>query len=211
MPAVPSQDRTNYTPKENIIDIDSILITEIQVKNDLTAFTRLMNKYKKVIFNFCLRYTGNREDAEDAAQEVFIKLYKNINSFRGDSKFSTWLYRLTVNTCLNYLRWRKTKRAEEMIGIHNDDTDEEMSSLEIKDPADDPEKILINKELGEVIRKSIFKLKKRQKTVLILKDFMGKSYEEISAIMEINIGTVKSTLSRGRLNVANQIKEYYKR
>lgn len=198
------------TDTGDIIDIDAGLIHDLQDKSDMAAFTQLMNKYKRTVFGFCFRYTGNREDAEDVSQEIFIKVFRNIRSFRGDSKFSTWLYRLTVNTCLNHARWRKYARTRELVIIPADENEEENQAAEVRGHSADPEQALLNKELGMIIRKAVVRLKDKQRSVLILKDFQGRSYEEIAAIMKMNPGTVKSALSRGRLIVAKQIKEYYK-
>ena len=100
------------------------------------------------------------------------------------------------------------KRIKEMVRIHGDEKEEPGGPLKIPDASADPERMLLNEELGSIIHKAIIRLKDTQRSVLILKDFQDKSYEEIAAIMHMNPGTVKSTLSRGRLNVAKQIKEY---
>jgi RNA polymerase sigma-70 factor (ECF subfamily) len=197
-------------PSEAVIDIDCQMVESVKNENDLTAFTKLMNKYKKRVFNFCLRYTGSSDDADDIAQEVFIKVYKNISGFRGESSFSTWLFRITANTCKNNLRWRKSRKMDELLRINNTSVDDNDSSVQISDTKLNPEEILDNKELQSVINDAVRKLKSKQRTAIILKDFMGKSYDEIAQIMKVNIGTVKSTLSRGRLNVAKQIEDYCK-
>ena len=192
-----------------ITDIDENLIRDLKQSGDKEAFTLLMNKYKKPVLNFCFRYCGNLEDAEDISQDVFIKVYNNIGSFRGESRFSTWLYRIIVNTCLNHRRWRISERMDKMVSMIPDENDEAME-IEVKNSTANPEQALMHKELGTIIKKSVAKLNKKQRSVLILKDFQGKSYEEIAGIMNMNPGTVKSTLSRGRLIVAQQIKDYYR-
>jgi RNA polymerase sigma-70 factor (ECF subfamily) len=194
----------------NIKDIDTNLIIDLQENGDMEAFKQIMNKYNKIIYGFCFRYTGNREDAEDLSQDVFIKVYRNISSFRRESKFSTWLYRLAVNTCLNHIRWQKHEKINEMISISPDEKKDENRQSDIRDHAANPEQEMLNKELGMIINKTVAQLNYKQRSVLILKDFQGRSYEEIAEIMNMNTGTVRSTLSRGRLNVAKQIKEYYK-
>jgi RNA polymerase sigma-70 factor (ECF subfamily) len=200
----------NYV-SDFVIDIDYELVESIKNDKDITAFTALMNKYKKRVFNFCLRYTGNNDDADDIAQDVFIKVYKNIEGFRGDSSFSTWLFRITANTCKNNSRWRKTRKMDEVMRLNNLSPDDDKdSNMQINDPNLNPAEIIDNEELKIVIGKAVQKLKPKQRTAVILKDFMGKSYDEIAQIMKTNIGTVKSTLSRGRLNVAKQIEEYCK-
>lgn len=202
----------NINPKpnndRNIIDIDLALVKELLENQDRSAFTSLMTKYKNTVYAFCFRYTGNRHDAEDVAQEVFIKVYKNIGTFRGESKFSSWLYRLTVNTCHNYVRWRKRIWIPAMVRVNRDEMSEENGSMEIRSDTANPEQLLLNRELGVIIRNAVARLKGKQRSVVILKDFLGKSYEEIASIMNMSMGTVKSTLSRGRLKVAKNIKDY---
>ena len=201
-----SKDHPHY---DVTMDIDAKLINDLKEKNDMEAFTMLMKKYKKPVLNFCFRYCGNMQDAEDISQDVFIKVFKNISSFRRESKFTTWLYRLTMNTCHNFKRHYSAERMDRMVSIAEKDERESYDSLEVKDQKPDPENELLNKELAEVIDGMICRLNKKQRSVIILKDFQGKSYEEIAEIMKMKPGTVKSALSRGRLQVAMKIKEYY--
>ena len=194
-----------------ILDPDSSLVKELQENSDMTAFIKIMNKYKSTVYNFCLKYTGNRENAEEISQDVFMKVYRNINSFRGDSKFSTWLYKITLNTCKNSERWYRKRLIRGNVSIIENDGDEENKSPVIPDRSYDPERIFLNKELGTIIHSAAGKLPVKQKAVVIMRDFLGKTYEEIASILNINIGTVKSSLARGRLNIAKQIGEYYQK
>ena len=194
-----------------ILDPDSSLVKELQENSDMTAFIKIMNKYKSTVYNFCLKYTGNRENAEEISQDVFMKVYRNINSFRGDSKFSTWLYKITLNTCKNSERWYRKRLIRGNVSINENDGDEENKNPVIPDRSYDPERILLNKELGTIIHSAAGKLPVKQKAVVIMRDFLGKTYEEIASILNINIGTVKSSLARGRLNIAKQIGEYYQK
>jgi RNA polymerase sigma-70 factor (ECF subfamily) len=177
----------------------------------MESFVELMNRYEKKVFNFCLRYLGNQEEAEEAAQDVFIKIYTKGGTFKWKSSFSTWLYSVTANTCANYSRKLKPKINKEISMHTTNESAEFESAFDPRSSEPGPDKIYQNKELGEIIRRSLSKLRQKQKSVLILKDFMGKTYEEISEILNMRVGTVKSTLSRGRLILAKEIKEYYQR
>ncbi len=210
MPSSYSHIDQDPAPYLNIKDTDTNLVIDLQENGDMEAFKQIMNKYKKIIYGFCFRYTGIREDAEDLSQDVFIKVYRNIRSFRRESKFSTWLYRLTVNACLNHIRWQKHEKINEMISLSSDEKEDENRQFDIKDDSANPEQEMLNKELGMIINKTVAQLNYKQRSILILKDFQGRSYEEIAEIMNMNTGTVRSALSRGRLNGAMQIKEYYK-
>jgi len=189
-------------------DIDALLVREIRERHDRAAFAQLVNKYQSTVFGFCYRYTGNSRDAEDIAQDIFIKVFRHIGNFRGESKFSTWLYSIMANTCASHARWVRNKRIREMETWHPVDKEGTSLSHDVPDQSGDPEKKLLNKELGSVIQQIIARLKDRQRSVVIMKDFQGKTYEEIASVMNMNLGTVRSTLSRGRLAIAKQMKEY---
>jgi RNA polymerase sigma-70 factor (ECF subfamily) len=196
---------TNHDP---FIDPDAGIVNNLKEKQDMEAFALLMKKYNKPVLNFCFRYCGNRQDAEDITQDVFIKVYHNIKSFKGKSKFTTWLFRLTINTCHNFKRHYLAERKDKMTGIATESDKEATSAWQIPHMEQDPEEALLNKELAGIIDKAISLLNKKQRTVIILKDFQGRTYEEIAGIMKMKPGTVKSTLARGRMEVARKIKAY---
>ncbi len=185
------------------------MVNDLKEKNDREALNTLMKKYKNTVFNVCFRYCGNLEDASDISQDVFIKVYRNIGSFRGKSKFSTWLYRLTLNTCHNYRRHFISERLDKMSRIAPDPDEHTLPSFILPEMVPDPEKVLLNKELSGIIDMAVSHLNKKQRSVIILRDFQGRSYEEIADILKMKTGTVKSTLARGRLQVARKIKTYY--
>lgn len=154
------------------------------------CFEQLILAYEKQVYNIAFQYLKNQESAKDVSQEIFIKVYKYINKFNEKSKFSTWLYRIAVNACLDEIRKNKhelnqvTYQIDEDINIASDDLMPEVTVLE--------------KEKKEVIYDSINQLKKEYKTFIILRDIQGFSYKEISDITQTSIGTVKSSLSRAR-------------
>ncbi len=199
----------NHGDNKHTKDIDAILIRDLLERNSNTAFSRLLNKYQGTVYSFCYRYTGNRQDAEDVAQDVFIKVFNKIESFRGESKFSTWLYSIMVNTCRNYTRWTRRTRMKEQVVFPSVEKENGSRFSNFTDQSGDPEQRLLNKELSQIIQRIISRLQDKQRSVVIMKDFQGKSYEEIAIIMNMNPGTVKSTLSRGRLTIAKQMKEYF--
>jgi len=164
---------------------------------DVRAFGKLMSKYKDQVYNYCFVYFGNSDDADDNSQEIFIKVYKKLASFKYESLFSSWLYRIMVNHCHNTYRSKVYKMRRKMSNVDN---------TEIRNGSLNPESITINKELETIIYSAINVLKGKQKTVLILRDIDGKSYEEISQIMNLNMGTVKSALARARKKVATKLK-----
>lgn len=160
------------------------------------AFEELIKQCQKKVFNIAYKMTGNYDDANELAQEAFIRAYKSINKFKGDSLFSTWIYRITTNVCLDELRKRKNQK---VISLDEDIkyNDEEVKQ-QIKDESPGPEKILEKKEINGLIRECIESLPPDYKTVIILRDIEGFSYEEISKIVNCPEGTVKSRINRAR-------------
>lgn len=172
---------------------DKELIALIK-KGDMSAFDEFTKMYQNRVVNIAYSLLSDREDALDAAQEVFIKIYRNVSGFRGDSSVSTWVFRITQNVCRDFLR--KRKAAPTVQSIDNDDEDE--PKLEIADETDSPEQVSEKNERVRVLRRAISELEENQRTVLTLFDIEGMSYEEISCIVKCPIGTVKSRLYRAR-------------
>mgnify|MGYP001290367584 CR=1 FL=1 len=160
---------------------------------NLEAFEQLILQYEKRIYNFCYRMTNNQEDAEDLAQEIFIKVYKNLNSFKGNSKFSTWIYRIAYNTCVD--KYRKKKVTTVSLTLNNDEEEKEID-LPSNDPL--PEERVVSREEYDVVCECISALKPEYKTVVVLRDIQNYTYDEIAEILNVPLGTVKSHISRGR-------------
>lgn len=173
------------------------------VKGDINAFEILIDKYQKRSYNIALKMLKNPDDAKDVSQEAFIKIFKYINKFNFKSSFSTWMYRIVVNTCIDYIKKNKnTYSLDNPIKYEGGEI-----KREIKDDSKNPEDIYDKEMTKELVHKSIDKLDEIHKTVIILRDIEGFSYKEISEILEVSIGTVKSRIKRGRDNLRNIIKE----
>ena len=175
-------------------------------KGDHEAFTIIVKKYKDRVFNTAIRYLGNFAIAEELTQEVFITVFRKIGTFQGKSKFSTWLYRITVNHAKNrigYLSRRGYYRNDELQEyIVGDD------SIDIIPRTTNPGDYTEDRELMGVLFEKLSKLKIKDREIIILKEFEGLNYEEISQILNINIGTVKSRLSRARLRLKTLLTDY---
>jgi RNA polymerase sigma-70 factor (ECF subfamily) len=158
-------------------------------------FDELVDQYQNKIYNIAFRMVGNTEDAMDITQEVFIKIFRTIKSFKGKASLSTWIYRIAVNTCLDQLRKRKNVKVSYM-----EDTKAE-TQLPLNDiymNKENPEKLYERSELRKVIQKTILSLSDDHRTVIILRDINGFTYEEIADILKCPMGTVKSKLCRAR-------------
>ena len=174
---------------------------------DRHAFDELVLCYQNRVFNLCYRFLGEREEANDCAQEAFVKAFKSLKSFRFDSAFATWLYSITVNTCKNRLKsadYRYRKRSVSIDGASG--KDDRSSSLEIEDTAPSPFTQLAEKEMESLLQRAIEDLPQDARTVVILRDVEGLSYEEIARITGYNLGTVKSRLARSRQQLREMLK-----
>jgi len=177
---------------------DFILIKAF-LAGDNTAFDKLVLNYQTRVFNTCYRILGNYEDANDSAQDVFVKVFRSLNKFRFRSSFSTWIYRIAINTCRNKLRSAGYRHRMKTLRLDQTVNQEDGSySLEIGDDKRTPEKELTRKEKWILIQQAIDSLPESQKTVVILRDIDGFTYEEIASITGLNPGTVKSKLARAR-------------
>lgn len=169
------------------------IIAEAQQGKE-SAFAQLVELHQKKVYNLAYRMTGNHEDAMDVSQEAFLKAWKALPNFKGDSSFSTWMYRLTTNAAIDFLRKQKPK--DSLTSTY--EADEEGTELQIPDTSISPETALMHKELGEFIQEGMSKLPSHQKEVLILREMEGLSYQEISSTLAVDLGTVKSRIARAR-------------
>lgn len=174
-------------------------------KGDVSAFEHLISLYDKKVYNIALRMLGNKDDASELAQEVFIRIFKSIKKFRGESLLSTWVYRITTNMCLDELRRRKKASfvyIDEGVSFND-------SELELQLPTDapGPQETVERIELKTAIEKALHILSEEQRMVIVLRDIQGFSYKEIARILRIPSGTVKSRVSRARTALKKVLQE----
>ena len=163
---------------------------------DTAAFEQLMLDNQDRVYTLCLRMTGNREDALDLAQEPFLNAWRGLSSFQGNSSFSTWVYRLASNACIDFLRKRKRRQQGE--SPHSLD-DEEAPLPEPADPRGSPEEELERRELRRAVERGLQALPDHHRQVLVMRELSGMSYQEIGAVLDLDLGTVKSRIARARL------------
>lgn len=169
-------------------------IIEKVLGGDANAFEELVLKYEKTVYNLALRMVGDRDDAFDMTQEAFIKAYGSLSSFRGDSKFSVWIYRITTNVCLDFLR-SKSRKQQVSLTVSDDDED---AQLDIPDPSSTPEQQLIKKISMQSVEEGLKTLPDKQRQILVMRELGGMSYAEIGAALSLEEGTVKSRIFRAR-------------
>lgn len=170
------------------------LVQRVQ-SGELDAFEDLVRAHEKTVYNLALRMTGNPQDAEDMAQEAFLKAYRSLPDFRGESKFSVWLYRIVSNVCLDHLRKQSRRPAS---SLTREDEDGEEQQLEVPDESQSPERLLEQKLTREAVQRGLAELPGEQRQILLLREVRGMSYEEIAETLGLEAGTVKSRIFRAR-------------
>jgi RNA polymerase sigma-70 factor (ECF subfamily) len=182
--------------------LDAELIDQARL-GDKHAFDQLVQKYQFKILKLVNRYVKDPSEAMDVTQESFIKAYRAIHRFRGESAFYTWLYRIAINTAKNHAIMQSRRLIE--MNIEVIDMDQSLAKMNLKDYSA-PEKILLDVEIEDVINEVIQHLPKELKTAVTLRDLEGKSYDEISGIMGCPVGTVRSRIFRAREAIERRIR-----
>lgn len=166
---------------------------------DVNAFEQLVVENQKSVYNLALKIMKNESDALDVSQDVFLKAYTNLENFRGDSRFSVWLYRLAYNACIDASRKSK---AGMNISLTVQDEDSESAELDLTDNKPLPEEETERRETQREVQSAIQELPEDQRKIIVMREFSDMAYEDIAASLGISVGTVKSRLSRARKNLA---------
>ncbi len=171
-------------------------IVKKALSGHMDAYETLVLIYEKLVYNICLRYSLSAEDSQDVTQEVFLKMWRSLPSFKWESSFNTWMFRIAQNSCLDHLR--KLGREHTVSLTYEDDEDGAIKESELIDPAPEPSEQLERSEKIELLHKAIENLPPVWREVLILRDIEGYSYAQISDMLGIEEGTLKSRLHRAR-------------
>jgi len=169
---------------------DNFLIKQA-IRGDAYAFEQLMRKHESRMYSVAIRMCGNREDAQDCVQDAMLRIYRALDRFKGQSSFSTWVYRITMNTCLDELRRRKVRASTSLDTLLE-------SGWSPTDETDTPERHAIDAERRKALSGAIQSLPEDMRSAIVLREMQGLSYEEISDVLSVNVGTIKSRISRGR-------------
>ena len=164
-------------------------------RGDPDAFGQLVLAHQDKVYSLAFHLVRDREEAADLAQEAFLKAWRNLESFQGESSFSTWMHRLTTNVCLDWLRKQNRRRQVEPV-VSLDD--EESGWTEPADPGQDPQASVEARERREALNEGLEQLPEHHRRVLLLREVSGLSYQEIAQAMELDLGTVKSRIARAR-------------
>lgn len=198
-----------WNPGVGVMQTDTTLIARCQ-KADIAAFNEIVARYKGKIYNYLYRMTGSAEDAEDLTQEVFVRMYTNIHTFRAEASLSTWLFRIAGNLCVDAFRRKKKERS--LVSsldtpLYSDDEDSN-ATRDVPDMTTAPETLLSRKELGGQIEIALKKLPPKLRSAVILHDIEGLAYEEIATVEKIPLGTVKSRIFNARVALREYLRPY---
>ncbi len=173
------------------------------LNKDSKSFETLVLKYEKLVFSIAYRMMGNKEDAEDVSQIVFIKIYNKLDTYIPGQSFKAWVGTITTNTCIDEIRKNKNKKTLSTDMVFEGEENDFSINLESKEPT--PLDELLDKERRQIILESIGELKKSSRELIILRDINDLSYEDIALHLDMKLGTVKSKISRSRLKLKNII------
>ena len=166
-------------------------LIDAAIAGDSYAFEQLVQPLEGRIYAVALRMCQNREDAQDCMQEAMIRIYRALSGFKGQSSFSTWVYRITMNTCLDELRRRKARKSTSLDNLVD-------AGWSPSDETDTPERHAVQSEQRRTIERAIADLPEDMRAAIVLRDIQGLAYDEIAAALDVNVGTVKSRISRAR-------------
>jgi len=168
---------------------------------DISAFEEILLRHQDKIYNLCRRMLGNSHDAEDAAQDVFLKAYQNLNRFKPESSLHTWLFRIAVNTCIDY------KRKPFFESLFKTSTEGDVFVIERPADSPSPDRLYESKQIDDAIQLALSRLSAKLRVVIVLKEIEGLPYDKIAEVLDVSIGTVKSRISRAR----EELKEFLKK
>lgn len=191
----------------SVMHADLALVQRAQAR-DRAAFNEIVLRYKSRVYNYIRRMVATAQDAEDLTQETFIRAYTSIHSFQSRASLNTWLYRIATNLCIDY--GRRARRTQGLTTSLTADDDSEEPDVQIPDVAFDPQRLLLNRELGARLDQALRELPEKLRTAVLLYDIEGLPYEEISSIVGCPLGTVKSRIFNGRASLREKLSPYLK-
>ena len=197
MPFFTRKDNKGESDAEINLSEDAVLVQKA-IDGDSEAFGDLVEKYSSFVYRTVFYDIKKREDAEDLAQEVFIKAYKALLGFRYDSEFSTWLFRICKNTVYDYMRKNSREKSIPLSEMSSGDENDREYDIPDESGKYDPEKAYIKKETANIVNDAILSLSEEHRDILVMRDINGYSYSEIAEMLSLEEGTVKSRISRAR-------------
>jgi RNA polymerase sigma-70 factor (ECF subfamily) len=202
-----------YNDLERVAEIsaeESLFVLRLKANED-AAYDELVRTFNAQIFHVAFRMLGDSGDAADVSQEIFLKVFRNINGFKGESSLKSWIFRIAFSEILNRLRWWKRRHRQSTVSLdaeHGVNGNGNGNGYHVSDARPTPEQALESKEQEEAIQMALGKLSGDHRSIIILRDIEGFSYGEIADVLGISIGTVKSRLARGRADLKKSLIRY---
>jgi len=183
---------------------ESLFVLRLKANED-AAYDELVRTYNSSIFHVAYRMLGDTAEASDVVQEIFIKVFRNIGSFKGEAALKTWIFRIALSEILNRLRWWKSRHRSSTVSLDDPPNGHEHH---VPDSGPSPEEMLESKEREMAIQEALGKLSSEHRSIIVLRDIEGFSYTEIAEVLSISMGTVKSRLARGREDLKKYLIRY---
>ena len=183
---------------------ESLFVLRLKANED-AAYDELVRTYNASIFHVAYRMLGDTAEASDVVQEIFIKVFRNIGSFKGEAALKTWIFRIALSEILNRLRWWKSRHRSSTVSLDDQPNGHEHY---VPDSGPSPEEMLESKEREMAIQEALGKLSSEHRSIIVLRDIEGFSYTEIAEVLSISMGTVKSRLARGREDLKKYLIRY---
>jgi len=210
------RDEEGRSSKKSFRELTDEELLPFLKKGDEEAFREIVSRYQHRLYNFALRFTRNPEDAEEIVQETFLKVFHSLKGFRGDSLFSTWIYQITKNLCINYHYTRLRHHDATTYSLdttqgevgEEEEGEEQSHTFQIPVTEPSPQELLLRKEFHEILESAVRELDPHYRIALILRDVEGMEYEEIARILKVPVGTVKSRIHRARWILMEKIKPF---
>lgn len=181
------------------------------IQGDSEAFDSLITLYQDKVVNTCTRFVYDHQEAEDVAQDVFIEIYQSVDNFRGQSKLSTWIYRIAVTKSLDYMRKKtRKKRMGKVKRLFGMDSEDE-TKIDLQDDSPTPDEIFDSQEQAKILNQAINSLPENQRTAIILSNFEQLSQSEVSQIMGNTVSAVESLIFRAKKNLKHYLSKYYEK
>ena len=197
----------NELDRSGVLDAQEALFVSRLQANEDAAYDEIVRVYHASIFHVAYRMLGDSSEAADAVQEIFLKVFRNVQRFRGDSSLKTWIYRIAFSEILNRLRWWKRRFRSSTVSL-DDDRDGKGQAFHVAAPDPSPLHVLESKERDNAIQLALTKLSGEHRSIVILRDIEGFSYSEIADILGVSSGTVKSRLARARADMKKVLARY---
>lgn len=194
------------TPREDRLSGEAQFVERLRA-GEAAAFDRLVSEQSSAIYALLFRLTEDMEEARDLAQETFLQAFRNIKHFRGDADLRTWLYRIAINQARNRWRWWRRRQRDQTFSLDTSDPSKDLSYALHSGDRDfgNPEQLTLARERERLLLEALRALKRSHREVVILRDVEGLTYEEVAAALGVGVGTVKSRLSRGRLELRRRL------